>query len=39
LVGKKGIGTFSVDLSDAGAGKRDQETVDRLFELVQNRLN
>ena len=39
LVGKKGIGTFSVDLSDAGAGKRDQETVDRLFALVHNRLS
>jgi len=38
LVGKRGIGTLSVDLSDAGAGKRDQETVDRLFTLVRNRL-
>jgi len=39
LVGKRGIGMLSVDLSDAGAGKRDQETVDRLFMLVHNRLH
>ena len=39
LVGKKSMGTLSVDLSDAGAGKRDQETVDRLFALVHNRLS
>ena len=34
----KSIGTLSVDLVDAGAAKRDQETVDRILALVRNRL-
>ena len=37
-VGKSGIGTLSVDLVDAAAAKRDQETVDRILALVRNRL-
>ena len=37
-VGKSSIGTLSVDLVDAAAAKRDQETVDRILTLVRNRL-
>ena len=38
-VGKNSIGTLSVDLTDAAAGKRDQATADRIFALVHNRLH
>lgn len=38
LVGKGSIGTLSVDLDDAGAGKRDLETADKVFALVRGRL-
>ena len=38
LVGKRGIGSLVVDLADAGAGKRDQATVDKIFDLVYSRL-
>ena len=34
----KSVVTLSVDLVDAGAWKRDQETVDRILALVRNRL-
>lgn len=37
-IGKNGIGALSVDLVDAGAAKRDQETVDRILALVRSRL-
>ena len=39
LVGKRGIGTLLVDLADAGAGKRDQATADRIFALAYDRLH
>jgi hypothetical protein len=38
LAGKSGVGTLSVDLTDAGAGKRDQATAEKVFELVIDRL-
>ncbi len=34
----KSVVTLSVDLVDAGAWKRDLETVDRILALVHNRL-
>jgi hypothetical protein len=38
LVGKSDIGVLSVDLADAGAGKRAQATADKIFTLVLDRL-
>ena len=37
-VGKNSIGTLLVDLVDAGAGKREQGTVEKVFALAQSRL-
>ena len=37
-VGKNSIGTLLVDLVDAGAGKREQATAEKVFALVQSRL-
>jgi len=38
-VEKNGIGTLLVDLVDAGAGKRQQATTEKIFALVQSRLH
>ena len=38
LIGKAGIGTLTVDLTDAAAGRRELSTVDRVFALVHARL-
>ena len=39
LAGNSGVGTLVVDLSEAGAGKRDQGTAEKIFGLVANRLH
>ena len=38
-VGKNGIATLSSISSTPAAGKRDEETVDKLFALVRSRLH
>jgi hypothetical protein len=38
LVGKAGVGTLLVDLTDASAARRDLSTADKIFTLVRNRL-
>lgn len=38
LLGKGGVGTLLVDLTDAGAGRRGQATTDKVFALVVDRL-
>lgn len=38
LVGRNGVGTLVVDLVGAAAGKRDQATTEKIFALVDDRL-
>ena len=39
LLPKGAIGTLTVDLDDAAAGRRDQATADKIFALVRSRLH